>query len=89
MEKKNPVCMINSCLNNISFYGINIGLCMHEISKQFVVALHFTCMGTSCISGVSARHDFKQVVFIGWLSNKILSEYVLHSTIRVCPNEIY
>ena len=44
-------------------------------------------MGTSCISGVSARHDFEQVVFIGWLSNKILSNYVLHSTIGVCPNE--
>ena len=44
-------------------------------------------MGTSCILGVSARHDFEQVVFIGWLSNKILSEYVLQSTIRVCPNE--
>ena len=36
---------------------------------------------------MSARHDFEQVVFIGWLSNKILSEYVLHSTIGVCPNE--
>ena len=36
---------------------------------------------------MSARHDFEQVVFIGWLSNKILSEYVLHSTIGVYPNE--
>ena len=44
-------------------------------------------MGTSCILGVSARHDFEQVVFIGWLSNKILLEYVLHSTIGVCLNE--
>ena len=33
-------------------------------------------MGTSCISGVSARHDFEQVAFIGGLSNKILSEFV-------------
>ena len=33
-------------------------------------------MGTSCISGVSARHDFEQVAFIGGLSNKILSESV-------------
>ena len=60
---------------------------MHEISKFYVVAFHFTCMGTSCISGVSARHDFEQVVFIGWLSKKILLEYVLHSTIGVCPYE--
>ena len=63
------------------FYESNIGLCMHEISKLYAVAFHFTCMGTSCISDVSAQHDFEQVVFIGWLSNKILSEYVLHSTI--------
>ena len=60
---------------------------MHEISKLYVVAFHFTSMGTSCISSVSARHDFEQVVFIGWLSNKILLEYVLHSTIGLCPNE--
>ena len=44
------------------------------------------CTGTSCISGVSARHDFEQVVFIGWLSNKIISEYVLHNMIGVCPS---
>ena len=62
---------------------------MHEISKLYAVALHFTCMGTSCISGVNARHDFEQIVFIRWLFNKILSEYVLHGTIGVCLNEIY
>ena len=60
---------------------------MHEISKLYAGTFHFTCMGTSCILGVSARHDLEQVVFIEWLSNKILSEYVLHSTIGVCPNE--
>ena len=38
-------------------------------------------------SFICARHDIEQVVFIEWLSNKILSEYVLHSTIGVCPNE--
>ena len=62
---------------------------MHEIRKLYAVAFHFMCMGTSCISGVNARHDFEQIVFIRWLSNKILSEYVLHSTIRVYLNEIY
>ena len=39
-------------------------------------------MGTSCISGVSARHDFEQVAFIGGLSNKILSESVQMKYIR-------
>ena len=55
--------------------------------RFYPIAFHFTCKGTSCLSGVSARHDFEQVVFIGWLSNKILLEYVLHSTIGACPNE--
>ena len=53
-------------------------------------------MGTSCISGVSAWHDFEQIVFIGWLSTKILFgvypneiyQTVFHSTIGVCSNEI-
>ena len=38
-------------------------------------------MGTSCISGLSARHGFEQVVFIGWLSNKHF--------IRVCPTKYF
>ena len=55
---------------------------MHEcmqISKYHALASHFTCMGTSRISGVSARHGFEQAVFIGWLSNIIIG---------VCPMEI-
>ena len=39
-------------------------------------------MGTSCISGVSAWHDFEQVVFIGWLSNKILLVFIKMKYIR-------
>ena len=55
---------------------------MHEcmkISKYHAVASHFTCMGTSRISGVSPRHGFEQAVFIGWLSNIIIG---------VCPMKI-
>ena len=58
---------------------------MHEISKLYAVAFHFTCIGTSCISGVSAWHYFE---LIRWLSNKIYRR-VVNSTIGVCPNEIY
>ena len=52
---------------------------MHEcmqINKYHAAALHLMCMGTSCISSVSARHGFEQTVFIGWLSNIIIG---------VCP----
>ena len=63
-----------------------------QISNYHAVALHFTCMGTSCISGVSARHGFEQVVFLGRLSTIIIRVYaikiyrrVIHSIIRVCP----
>ena len=50
-----------------------------QISKYQEVASHFTCMGTLCISGVSARHGFEQAVLFGWLSN---------ITIGVCPIKI-
>ena len=48
--------------------------CM-QINKYHAVAFHLTCMGTSRLSGVSARHGFEQEVFIGGLST-VFSEYV-------------
>ena len=51
--------------------------CM-QINKYHAVALHLTCMGTSHISGVNARHGFEQAVFLGRLSTMF---------IRVCPND--
>ena len=54
----------------------NVGICMHVTSKHHAVALHFTCIGTSSISGVSARYGFEQAVFLGRLSTMI---------IEVCP----
>ena len=70
---------------------ILIHACM-QISKYHAVALHFTCMGTSCILGVSARHGFEQAVFLGRLSTIIIGVYpikiyrrVVHSIIGVCP----
>ena len=63
-----------------------------QISKYHVVALHFTCMGISRISGASARHDFEQAVFLGRLSTIIIRVCpikiywrVVHSIIKVCP----
>ena len=58
---------------------------MHEcmqINKYHVVALHLTCMGTSRISGVNARHGFEQAVFLRRLST-VFSD----SIIGVCTNE--
>ena len=52
--------------------------CM-QISKYHAVASHFTCMGTSRISGLGVWHGFEQAVFIGWLSNIIIG---------VCPMKI-
>ena len=54
---------------------------MHEcmqINKHYEVAFHLTCMGTSLISGVNARHGFEQAVFLGKLSTMFIG---------VCPNE--
>ena len=80
---------------------ILIHACM-QISKYHAVASHFTCMGTSRISGVSAQHGFEQAVFIGWLSNIIIGVCpmkisegcpqdfwsVVHSIFEVCPMKI-
>ena len=63
------------CLNNMQFCENNVGICMHVTSKHHVVALHFTCMGTSRISSVSARHGFEQVVFLGRLSTMVIGVY--------------
>ena len=70
----------------------NVGICMHVTSKHHAVTLHFTCMGTSRISGVSARHGFEQAVFLIRLSTMIIRVYpikiyhrVVHSFIGVCP----
>ena len=73
--EKNSVFMINFCLNNMQFLWEQYWLCMHEIIKLYAIAFHFTCMGTSCISGVSARHDFEQMKYIGGLST-VLMEFV-------------
>ena len=71
---------------------ILIHACM-QISKYHAIVLHFTCMGTSRISGVSARHGFEQAIFFSQkvvhhnyrsLSNKIYQR-VAHSFIGVCP----
>ena len=70
---------------------ILIHACM-QISKYHAITLHFTCMGTSRISGVSARYDFEQAVFLGRLSTIIIGacpikiyQRVVHSIIGVCP----
>ena len=70
---------------------------MHEcmqINKYHAVALHLTCMGTSCISGVNARPVFEQAGFLGRLSTMFIGvcpneiyRRVVHNIIGVCPNE--
>ena len=47
-----------------------------EIIKYHVVVLHFKCMGTSHILGVSARHGFEQAgFFLRRLSTIIIGVY--------------
>ena len=63
------------CLNDMQFCENNVGMCMHVTSKHHVVALHFTCMGTSRISSVSAWHGFEQAVFLDRLSTMVIGVY--------------
>ena len=55
-----------------------------EISKYHVVALHFTCMGTSRISSVSARHGFEQEVFLGRLSTISIEVFPIKNISEGC-----
>ena len=60
----------------MQFCENNVGICMHVTSKHHAIALDFTCMGKSRISGVSARHGFEQAGFLERLSTMVIG---------VCP----
>ena len=63
----------------MQFCEDDIDACMPmQINKYHAVALHLKCMGTSHISGVNARHGFKQAIFPRRLSTMFIG---------VCPNE--